>query len=429
MCATKIGRSRGMVMILVLVLVALLLIVALAVITGANWAASSATAVSIKYRVLNAAEGAANSALDDLAQDPAEKSGTQLSGTLNGANWDAWIRANNLLSDRVTTYKDPATGDTVLVPPNSAYLYGAAAVDGGHTTYVEAIVGPSPPLRMPSGAVNAASDVLDMGPMAISSDPSDLNKYDADVSADSNIIGSNTTVQGRTIAGGSDELTGAAGTFPDSPNPVTLPTEPQVSEAVRTARLSAQAGQQLTSQQVMQAGTATYAGNVFIDGNLTLTQGVVTLSGGKFVYVNGNLCVEAAGAQLNDANTGENEIVVSGNMEVAGGGAFTTAPGANTLTVVLGIDQASLSNSCSANNSHALDFQTLAGTASTIGTIFTPHGSINLTGSGSIAGAVDAGANVYLAGSDTTHGMQYDMNQATTSINTGTLTFNSYFEY
>src|ERR1700730_9073333 len=137
MCAIK--PRRGMVMILVLVLVALLLIVALAVITGANNAAQSATAVSIKYRVLNAAEGAANSALDDLSRNPAEQDDTHLTGVLNGAAWDAWIRKNELLGGG-DTYNDPVTGKAITVPAGMAYLYGVASENGGHTTFVAAIV-------------------------------------------------------------------------------------------------------------------------------------------------------------------------------------------------------------------------------------------------------------------------------------------------
>src|SRR5580700_3720933 len=102
MSATRPGRRRGVILILVLVFVALLLIVALAMIAGSNSAIESATAVSIKYRVLNAAEGAANVALNDVASNPAEPSGTDIKGSLNGVAYDAWIRANNLLNGAST---------------------------------------------------------------------------------------------------------------------------------------------------------------------------------------------------------------------------------------------------------------------------------------------------------------------------------------
>src|ERR1700730_9405445 len=135
MYATKKRRESGMVMILVLVLVALLLIVALAVITGSNNAAASATAVSIKYRVLNSAEGAANYALNDLAANPLEAPNTHLRGSLNGAAWDALILANNLTGGQ-TQVTDPATGLPVDVPAGHAYVYGVAAEKRGHTPYI-----------------------------------------------------------------------------------------------------------------------------------------------------------------------------------------------------------------------------------------------------------------------------------------------------
>jgi hypothetical protein len=415
-----------MVLILVLVLVALLLIVALAVIAGSNGAASSTTAVSIKYRVLNAAEGAANSALDDLVRNPAESNNTHLTGTLNGEQWDAWIRANNLLSNNPTSYTDPATGKSISVPSHTAYLYGVAADNGGHTTYVEAIAAPAPPLTMPSGALNAAVDVLDNGPMAITSDPTDTNNPDdADVHANRDILGSATKVQGATYALRTDDLPAVMGEHTGTTT-ANFPSAPQVSEAVRTANLSALAGQQYTGDQIAQTGTHTYTGNVYVNGDLRLSSSTVTFALGNYVYINGNLCLTGAG-QLSDLNGPTTEIVVSGNVEIANGGVYQTAPGQNTLMIVLGLDGPA--NPCSSTNLHAVDFQAMLTAPAPIGTIFAPNGSIDLTGDGALSGAFDAGDDLIIEGTNTNQGMQYDIKQASTTINTGTLTFQSYIEY
>jgi type II secretory pathway pseudopilin PulG len=427
MYAIKKRRKRGMIMILVLVLVALLLIVALAIITGSNNAAASATAVSIKYRVLNSAEGAANYALNDLAVNPNEQPGTHLRGSLNGATWDAWILANNLASGQSTQVTDPATGLPVDVPGGKAYVYGVGAENGGHTTYIEAMVAPGPPLRLPSGAMNAVNNILDLGPMAINADPADPMRDDANIHANNNIIGrASHVVQGATFAAGTrNDLEGDGGSFINA-NPQVFPTSTQISQAVRTASLTAQAGLNLTGDQFNQAGTHSYTGNIYIDGNVVISSTVVTLSGGQFVYINGNLCVNGGG-QLINSNSGTSEIVVSGNVEIANGGSYTTLVGQNTLMLVLGSDNAI--NPCSTNNVHAVDFQTISGVINPIGTIFAPSGSIDLTGSGALTGALDSGADVRIEGTNDKLGMQYDMKQATTTLSTGSLTFQSYIEY
>jgi hypothetical protein len=431
MFETRHGRERGMVMILVLVLVALLLIVALAVITGSNNAALSATAVSVKYRVLNSAEGGANSALDDLAQNPAEADNKHLAGSLNGAQWDAYIRVNNLLSNNGATYYDPVTGKKIDVPAHAAYLYGYASDSdtGGHKTYVEAIAVPGPPLTLPSGVINAGRDILDLAPMAINSDPLDKKIDDADVHANNNITGQlSTVVQGATFAVGSDDLMGAAGRFPNSPA-VSFPSASQISQTVRTANLSALAGTVLTPAQIAQNGTHTYSGNVYIGGDLDVGSNAVTFSGGKYVYVDGNLCLTANGGQVNDFNSIPNEIVVAGNVEVAGG-TYGIIAGQNTLMIVLGNDDNS-TTPCAGQrtNAHAVDFATVASLPSPIGTIYAANGSIEITGPGAVAGVLDAGTDIRILGTNQKLGMQYDLQQANTTMNTGTLTYESYIEY
>ncbi|HXW75865.1 MAG TPA: hypothetical protein VEJ20_00480 [Candidatus Eremiobacteraceae bacterium] len=411
-----------MVLILVLVLVALLLIVALAIVAASNSAGQSTTMVSEKYRVLNSAEGAENLALNDLESNPTEVNGAHFSGSINGVNYDSWVESNNLSNSGTATATDPGSGNTIVVPNNSAYIYGVAADQGGHTTYVEAIAGPAPPLALPPGAVNAGHDIQDISPMPImQSDP--LHQNNANLFANNNILvfGQPSTVQGATSAVGNDELTGAAGTYSNQ-SPVRFPLPVEVSLAANNAQLIAQGGSTYTGAQIAQNGTQQYNGNVYVNGNLAINSGTVTFAQGTYVYVNGNLCLSGNG-QVVDANSSSSEFVVSGNVEVSGGAGYSASPGQNTLMLVLGSDAAQ--QPCDTNNTHAIDL-TMSGT-NPIGTIYAANGSVALMGGGYITGAVDAGQGVLLEGTGT--GMQYDLAQADTTMNTGTLTYNSYFEH
>jgi len=96
---------------------------------------------------------------------------------------------------------------------------------------------------------------------------------------------------------------------------------------------------------------------------------------------------------------------------------------------VLGIDNATSPQPCSAANLHAVDFQMSSSSSDSIGTIYAANGSIDLSGFGSIAGVVDAGSDILIEGSNTKQGLQYSIAQSKTALNTGTLAFQSYIEY
>ena len=428
MCEISGRRGRGMVMILVLVLVALLLIVTLAIIAGSNSASQSTTAVSIKYRVLNAAEGGENVALNAVATNPGTQEGTQLNGSLNGIAYQAWIRANNLLGATPETWTDPATGNSITIPPNSAYLYGTASDNGGHPVFVEAIAEPVPPLTLPPGVFNAGGNVVDMTASPINADA--LNPNDADIYALKDILVSSpveSPVQGNTYAGGTDNLDGMNGRHSDASFTFQFPSAAQVNEAARTAKLSAQTGSQIAPATIEQGGT--FKGNVYVNGNVTLNQPVIFTSG-TFVYIDGDLCVGSAGSMSN-TNAGKSEFVVNGTVEVSGGGTYAATAGQNALMLVLGFDQASSSagTPCDAANAHAIDLEVGASGENAVGTLYAPNGSIELTGAGTLLGAVDAGNDLLFNSSNVKAGMQYDAAQAQTTLNTGTLTYNSYIEY
>jgi hypothetical protein len=434
MYAIKRSRAaRGMVFILVLVLIALLLIISLAIIAGTNVSSQAATAVSIKYRVLNSAEGAENVALDAVASDPSIKSDTHLTGTLNGISYDAWIVANNILGKTPMQATDPATGKLIWVPQKAAFLYGTGAENGGHTVFVEAVAVPVSPLTLPQGVMNAGNDILDMTSAPINSSGV-LLQNDANMHAvrDINIFGAPSPVQGDTFAGRTDNLPGIHGTNSNQGSDVVLfPSGPQISEAARTARMSALTGSLVDGTQIP-SGSTTYTGNVYVSGNMLVHTGsTVTFSQGTYVYVNGNLCVDAGGAVAN-TNTGSTEFVVAGNVEIKSTGSYTALAGQNSLMLALGLDSspADPNKVCSGNNSHAVDFDVNNGPiATSIGTIYAPYGSIDLTGPGSFVGAVDAGTDVLFEISDPKSVMQYDAAQASTTLNTGTLTYSSYIEY
>jgi len=155
------------------------------------------------------------------------------------------------------------------------------------------------------------------------------------------------------------------------------------------------------------------ANYIFVNGDVNVSSGSVTFTGGSVVYVNGNLTVGPVG-QIVNGNTAPNEFVVTGNVVIVGAGAYTIVPKANSLMLALGSVTINAPNTAS---------------ASPVGTIFAPNGTIDITGPGSIAGAFDAGADVVILGTNTATGMQYDTAQQATTIDTGALTFSSYIEY
>lgn len=413
------GRQRGVAMAFVFVLVALLLLIAILVVTGALNAVNQAQAVGVKYGVLNSAEAAANLALNQLAEDPHAPVGC-VTGSLDGANYRSCIGLNNLRNPLWARATDYANGQQLLVPGGSAYIYGEATNSGSRKTYVEAIAQPAPPLNMPLGALNAAQNVNDLAPEPINQDP--LHTNDANVYANNNIAvdGSASTVQGDTYAVGSNTLMGSDGTAHSGASAVFFPTPTQVNEAAQTARLIAQ-GDATTTGSAIAAGT-TYTGNLYVNGNVNITSGTVTLASGNDVYINGNLCISGTGSLLNsDSNQGV--LVVTGVVSSSGtGGYLVTVPG-NTLLIVLGNDPGAV-NPCGAGSGDALSLAPVSG-VEPVGTAYAANGSVNLGGTGTVQGAFDGGVNVDIAGGPGS-AVQYDAGQANTTMTTGTMTYTAY---
>lgn len=417
-------QQRGFAMAFVFVFIALLLIVAVLIIAGAFNAGSSAQAVGAKYGVLNSAEAAANEALNELAENPQATPGCT-SGALNGANNRSCLGANNLNKPGVILAADYATGGTILVPPNAAYIYGEATRDNNRKVYVEAIAQPAPPLNMPAGAINAMHDVNDLTAQPINADP--LFGTDADIHANHNIyvVSGASPVQGNTYAVGIDQLPGVGNKTNSGRSPVAFPNSVQVQQASQNALVLAQAGQTYTGGQIVANGTQTYNGNVYINGDVNLTNATVTFSSGAAVYINGNLCINGTGAVVN-LDAAQGVMVVKGVVSSGGSGGYELGtPDANTLLLVLGNDVAS-TNPCANGATDAVFFAPLG--IESIGTVYAANGSVQTASTGTVIGALDAGVNVDINGNSGA-AMRYDHNQSKTTMATGTMTYTSLAQY
>jgi hypothetical protein len=425
MRATKAVRAaRGVVMLIVIILVALLIIIALLLATGAFNAETSVEAVAVKYRVLNSAEGGVNGALNQLAEDPSADNKCY-PGTLNGMLNTGCIVKNNLGNPHPMVVQDPATGQNITVPAKAAYLYGESSYSGGRKVFVEAIADLSPPLTLPNGAINAASSVNDLAPETIAADPHAMSP-DANVNAnrDITVSGLPSTVNGVTNAVGTDSLPGSDQQVHSKGPSVAFPNAIQVQQAAQNAQSLARAGSYVTGSSLSSGSGGTVNGNSFIDGDLRLSSGTVTLTGGQYVYVNGNVCVSGTGSLAN-LNIGQNTLVVSGVVSVQSGGTFLTAAQQNSLLLVMGADPG-MTGPC--GSSYAIDLESTASGTFPIGTVFAGTGSVYVGGASTLSGALDAMQNVNIGGSPVSS-FAYDSVQASTALTTGTLTYTAYNEY
>jgi hypothetical protein len=413
--------QRGFAMAFVFVLVALLLLIAILVITGAFNANNQAQAVGVKYGVLNSAEAAANLALNRLAENPTEPTGC-ITGYLNGASYKSCLGQNNL-RQAGSMATDLANGQPMWVPGGTAYVYGEATANGARRVYVEAIAQPSPPLTMPTGAINASQNINDLTPMPIDQDP--LYSNDANIFADNNITvaGSPSVVQGVTHAVGTDSLNGSDGKTNSEAAAIVFPNATQIAQAAQNAKLIAQSGSTVSGATLSAGGSATYSGNMYVNGDVDISAGTIMLATGSDVYINGNLCISGTGSLVNtDASQGM--LVVSGVVSSTGSGGYSVPLGSNTMLLSLAADPGAI-NPCGSSATEALSLAPATG-AEAVGTVYAANGSVGITGGGMVEGAIDAGGgNVDLAGSSGS-GVQYDAKQAQTTLSTGTMTYTAY---
>jgi hypothetical protein len=332
---------------------------------------------------------------------------------------------NNLQHPIADPYaRDPVTGQLITIPANAAYLYGESSYSGGRKVIIEAIADLSPPLTLPNGAINAAGSVNDLAPEPIAADPHAMSA-DANVNANANITvsGQPSTVGGSTNAVGNDYLPGINGNMNSGAPSVAFPSSVQLQQAAQNAQSLARAGSYVTGASLSSGSGGTVTGNAFIDGDLLLSSGTVTLSGGSYVYVNGNVCVTGTGSRAN-LNTGQNTLVVSGIVSVQSSGTFLSAAQQNSLLLVMGGDSVQ-PNPC--GSTYAVDLESTASGAFPIGTVFAGTGSVYVGGASALSGALDAIQNVNIGGSPVSS-FAYDAMQASTSLTTGTLTYSAYNE-
>jgi len=305
------------------------------------------------------------------------------------------------------------------VPPKSAYLYGESSYNGGRKVYIEAIGSLAPPLTLPSGAINSAGSVNDLAPETIAADPQSKSP-DANIfaNADINVSSQPSVVNGTTSAVGIDNLQGHS-----NQAGIAFPNAVQLQQAAQNAQSLARAGTYVTGASLSSGLGGTVTGNAFIDGNLLLDSGTVSLSGGSYVYINGNVCVSGSGTLAN-LNTGQNIVVVAGDVAVQSTGKFMTAAQQNSLMLVMG-GNPSQGGPC--GNSYAVDFESSSGSAP-VGTIFAGAGSLYVGGSSALSGALDAVGDVFIGGTPASS-FTYDETQRQTTLSTGTLTYTAYNEY
>jgi hypothetical protein len=185
----------------------------------------------------------------------------------------------------------------------------------------------------------------------------------------------------------------------------------------------ARTGSHVTGASLSSGTGGTITGNAFVDGDLLLSAGTVTLTGGSYVYINGNVCVTGSGALAN-LNTGQNIVVVSGVVSVKSSGTFMTAAQQNSLLLVMGANSA-MPGPCGTTNSVDLES---TGSPTPIGTIFAATGSLYVGGSAALSGALDSSADILIGGTPASS-FTYDSAQAQTTLTTGTLTYTAYNEY
>jgi hypothetical protein len=257
--------------------------------------------------------------------------------------------------------------------------------------------------------------------MNINEDP--LHPNDATVSANNNINvpGSASPVQGITHAVGTDSLVGSDGLRHSGSAAIGFPNFTQLAQAAQNAKLTAQAGTN-TSGSTVSSGTATYKGNVYVNGDVNVSSGTVTFAAGTYVYIDGNLCISGTGSVVN-ADGGQGLMVVKGVVSSSGSGGYQTVAGQNTMLLSLAADPGAI-NPCGGSATDALSLSPATG-IEPVGTVYATVGSVQITGSGTVQGAFDAGGNVDLSGGPGS-ALQYDAKQAQTTLTTGTMTYTAY---
>jgi len=388
---------RGMTMMIALIVVAVLLFVAVVLLSNAFGSAATENSIRSKLAAFNAAEAGIDQVVDELDRSHGSSSAcanganNSTTGTLSDGGSYQWCIAYNAIATQRAGYVlDRANvNNKINVPLNTVYAWSSGTGQGGgRGVLIEALIAPSSGMNLPAGAVIAGGDVYVRGDVGIYE--SSPGAADAVIRANGNIYQNAPPlqVQGATYAAGLDQVIGEGGAFPNSP-PVSVPSQSQLTAAAGDASNEATGGA-LTMPPPTRSSVIN--GSVFINGDLELGSGTVVLSKGKSVFIDGNVCIQDGAKLIND---GAN-LWVSGVFSTVGAsGGYSVRSQGGTL-VVLGTDSA---NQC-VNSSGAYALQLDPVSNERVGLVYAPNGSIDLAGTGTLVGALDAGDQVYLDSSN-----------------------------
>jgi len=385
---------RGMTMMIALIVVAVLLFVAVVLLSNAFGSAATENSIRSKLAAFNAAEAGIDQVVDELDRSHgssnacANGANNSTMGTLaDGGSYQWCIAYNAIATQRPGYVLDRANANNhINVPLNTVYAWSSGTGQGGgRGVLIEALIAPSSGMTLPDGAVVAGGDVYIRGDVGLYE--SSPGAADAAMRANGNIYQNvpPSLVQGATYAAGIDQVTTSeGGSFPNSP-PMPVPSQSQVVAAAGDASNEATAGADTMPPPTR---SAVIDGNVFINGDLELGSGTVVLSKGKSVFVDGNVCIHDGAKLIND---GAN-LWVSGVFSTVGAsGGYSVRSQGGTL-VVLGTDSAT--QCVNSFGAYALQLDPVSNQR--VGLVYAPNGSIDLAGTGTVVGALDAGDQVYL---------------------------------
>ena len=390
-------HERGMTMMIALIVVAVLLFVAVVLLSNAFGSAATEDSIRSKLAAFNAAEAGIDQVVDELDRSHGNSSacangadsGTM--GTLaDGGSYQWCIAYNAIVQQKAGDVLDRANvNNHITVPLNTVYAWSSGSGQGGgRGVLIEALIAPSNGMTLPTGAVIAGGDVYIRNEVGVYE--SSPGAADAVIRSNGNIYENAPPlkVQGATYAAGIDQVNGDGGAFPNSP-PMPVPSQSQVVAAAGDASEEATGGAQTMPPPTR---SAVIDGNVFINGDLELTSGTVVLSKGKSVFIDGNVCLRDGAKLIND---GAN-LWVSGVFSTVGAsGGYSVRSQGGTL-IVLGSDSATQCANSFGN--YALQLDPVGNVR--VGLVYAPNGSIDLAGTGTVVGALDAGDQVYLDSSN-----------------------------
>lgn len=389
MIASPVRRQpeRGVVMIIALIIVVILLIVAITVLGEASNSAASATSVETKSYAFNSADAAMSQAMLALDSNPNFTPGPCGTPSPNNVSSNCQVAMNQLELGSAQS-PDPATNQNINVPSGDAYVYGSVIGLQNRRTYVEAIVTRVQPTSLPQPGLNGQNDIVD----------SYNNKTPIQSNVHANdaiyINGQPQQVQGQTAGYNVNQLPATGGQLTRNTIPAAgqtpFPTPAQMNLLKQEALNATQLGQTLSPAAAVTTCTVILPcqGNVYISGDLTLSNTSVTFSGGGTDYINGNVSISGNAGFLN--NAADNVIVVSGTVTITGQSFYSNASNKGEL-IVFGTDTSTCVYTPGGAPPGSGCAIVMAGNSKPSGLVYAPFGSIILAGNGNQTGSADAG--------------------------------------